>query len=375
MKRLTINCISALRGGGQTNLINLMKYISQYKCKVILILNSNNINVFNKYKSEQTNIYEAKFASRSIFHRIYWEKFILPYKLKEWRTDIYYAPGGTMTTTVPNNCVSITTLQNMLPFDDIERRKFPFFSYIRFKLWMLKHILLKSFQKANKVVFVSRYSRDIVKSYISDIEKKSTMIPLAINNIFIDSKEMKKLPNSISRNKYYLYVSSLNYYKSHKELVISWKKLVEKGFNYPLVFVGPIVNRYGEEVLDLIKKLNLTNNVIYLNEIQYSKLPGLYKAARVLVFASACECCPNILLEMFASKKPILCSDKEPMPEFGEDSVMYFNPQSEDSFVNKVLEMENNPEIMKLYAEKSYCHSKLFNYENTIKKTINYILA
>ena len=215
MKRLTINCISALRGGGQTNLINLMKYISQYKCKVILILNSNNINVFNKYKSEQTNIYEAKFASRSIFHRIYWEKFILPYKLKEWRTDIYYAPGGTMTTTVPNNCVSITTLQNMLPFDDIERRKFPFFSYIRFKLWMLKHILLKSFQKANKVVFVSRYSRDIVKSYISDIEKKSTMIPLAINNIFIDSKEMKKLPNSISRNKYYLYVSSLNYYKSH----------------------------------------------------------------------------------------------------------------------------------------------------------------
>jgi len=160
-----------------------------------------------------------------------------------------------------------------------------------------------------------------------------------------------------------------------QEALISWKKLVDSGFNYPLVLVGPTVNRYGKEVLDLIKKLNLSNNVIYLNEIQYSNLPGLYKAARVLVFASSCECCPNILLEMFASKKPILCSDKEPMPEFGEDNVMYFNQHSEDSFINKVFEIENNPEIMKLYAEKSYCHSKLFNYENTIKKTIKYILA
>ena len=117
MKLLVINGISARRGGGQTNLINLMNYLPEYECKVIFILNSSNVSLFDKYKSNQINIYEAKFASKSIFHRIYWENFILPIKLEEWNADIYYAPGGTMTIDVPKKCISITTLQNILPFD------------------------------------------------------------------------------------------------------------------------------------------------------------------------------------------------------------------------------------------------------------------
>ena len=58
MKTLVINGISARRGGGQTNLINLMEYLPEYECQVVFILNSSNFDLFDQYTSDQINTYE-----------------------------------------------------------------------------------------------------------------------------------------------------------------------------------------------------------------------------------------------------------------------------------------------------------------------------
>ena len=376
MKIIVINGISALLGGGQTNLINLMRYFSNYDCKIIFLLNSHNLHIFSKYKSDKITLVESHFASRSILHRLSWEKYVLPKKLKEWGADIYYSPGGTMLTDMPNTCKSITTLQNMLPFDSVERRRFPFFSYSRFKLFLLKFVFLSSYKKADKVIFISNYSRDYIKRLLPNIEQKSKVIPLGINDIFMNVNIDVKfdLPGNLRVDGFYLYVSHLDYYKCHKQVVKNWKKLVDSGFDYPLVLVGPTVNNYGREVLDLINRLDLNERVIYLGQVDYEKLPSLYQAARVLIFASACECCPNILLEMLASKKTILCSDKGPMPEFGEDGVVYFNPHSLDDLCLKAHFIEKNRVEAMMTAERAHQLSEKYRHDETIEKCINYLL-
>src|SRR3569833_3466394 len=58
----------------------------------------------------------------------------------------------------------------------------------------------------------------------------------------------------------------------------------------------------------------------------YAQLPGYYQHAKLNLFASSCENCPNILLEALAGGRPVLCSDYQPMPEFGADHVQYFDP-------------------------------------------------
>jgi len=375
MKVLVVNGISALRGGGQTNLINLMKFLPNYECKVVFILNSDNFTFFSKFESDSIFLFEAQFASKNIFHRALWEKFFLPKKMREWGADIYYAPGGVMTTKVPDFCVSITTLQNMLPFESKERKRFPFFSYLRWKLLLLRFVFLRSYNVSDKVIFISKYSRDAVKKIIPKIKEKSIVIPLGINDIFIDNKKIYKLPYGLSNGKFYLYVSHMDYYKSQKELVHSWKKLIDQGFEYPLVFAGPIVNQYGKEVISLIERLGLTKNIIHLGHVEYDKLPGLYQASRALIFASTCECCPNILLEMFASEKVILCSNKNPMPEFGGDGVIYFDPYSIDQLTQKVLEIESGVIDKEAMAQRAHALSKQYKHTKTIEKTIQYILS
>ena len=47
MVNVVINCLSALSGGGQTNIINLLNYFPKNGYKFILIANSKNIELLS----------------------------------------------------------------------------------------------------------------------------------------------------------------------------------------------------------------------------------------------------------------------------------------------------------------------------------------
>ncbi len=278
-----------------------------------------------------------------------------------------------MTTKMPKSIVSATALRNMLPFDERERKRFPLLSYIRFKLWLLRYVFLKSYKMADKVVFISEYSKSVVKVFIPDIDAKSVVIPHGLNSLFLNSQTSYKLPEYLKENQFYLYVSILDVYKAQKEIIKAWKMLSDEGFEYPLVLVGPKYNEYGEEVVAMIDELGLQEKVIYLGKVDYEKLPGLYKSARALLFASSCECCPNILLEKLAAGKPVVCSNVEPMPEFGEDAAVYFDPYDPKTLVKQVKQMEEDPEKMKKLANKAGEQALKFDWKQTVKKTIDFL--
>ena len=374
MKLLVINTLSALRGGGQTYIINFLNHLPTNDFKVLLIVNSKNKDIFEHYSSTQVKVYEAVWASKSIIHSTIWEYFKLPSFLLEQKADVYYAPGGIMMTNVPKNIISATALRNMLPFDERERSRFPLVSYIRFKLWLLRYVFLTSYKKVNKVVFISEYSKSEVKKHIHNIDEKSVVIPHGLNSLFLNSKESYNLPENLIENEFYLYVSILDVYKAQKELIEAWKILSDEGFKYPLVLVGPKYNEYGEVVVKMIDKLKLKDKVIYLGKVDYEKLPALYKSARALLFASSCECCPNILLEKLAAGKPIICSNIEPMPEFGEDAVVYFDPYNPDTLVKEIVLMEKDQENMKQLGQRAGEQALKFNWKETVAKTVEFLL-
>jgi glycosyltransferase involved in cell wall biosynthesis len=373
MKLIIINALSALRGGGQTYLINFLEHLPKGEYQILLLVSRHNKAVFDKYKSDRIELYNAVWASNSIIHRTLWERFRLPSLLGEYQADIYYAPGGIMITKMPKGVISATALRNMLPFDERERGRFPLISYIRFKLWLLRYVFLKSYKSADKVVFISEYSKSVVKEYMPSIDSKSVVIPHGLNSLFLNSQKKYDLPEYLTENKFYLYVSILDVYKAQKEIIEAWMSLSNEGFKYPLVLVGPKYNDYGEEVLAMIDEFGLQEKVIYLGKVDYEKLPSLYKASRVLLFASSCECCPNVLLEKLAAAKPVLCSNIEPMPEFGGDAVAYFNPYDPESLVKQIKLMESNQQFMSDIAQKAGIQALKFDWTKTVKNTVDFL--
>jgi hypothetical protein len=66
--------------------------------------------------------------------------------------------------------------------------------------------------------------------------------------------------------------------------------------------------------------------------------------------------------------KLILCSNIKPMPEFGKDSVIYFNPNSPVDLSRKLIEILSEKTIIKLYQEKTK-NTKIPSWKDCANRT------
>ena len=138
-----------------------------------------------------------------------------------------------------------------------------------------------------------------------------------------------------------VYVSSVHIYKNQCNVIKAVSKL--RGLGYPITIsiVGKIIYRpYGKKMLDEIEKQDSEREFIeYISNIPYKEMPHKYLQYDGVVFASSCENMPNILIEAMGSGKPIVCSNKGPMPEFLKDGGYYFDPNSVESIITSIKEM------------------------------------
>jgi glycosyltransferase involved in cell wall biosynthesis len=136
-----------------------------------------------------------------------------------------------------------------------------------------------------------------------------------------------------------------------------------------LVLVGHNISPYGKKVRTEILRLGLQDDVVLAGNISYQDLPSVYRHAKVNIFASACENCPNILLEALGAGRPLLVSDHPPMPEFGGDAVAYFVPSSPQDFADKLASLINNPNCMANLSRRAHERSRVYDWRETARLT------
>ncbi|MBQ7393637.1 MAG: glycosyltransferase family 4 protein [Lentisphaeria bacterium] len=372
--KILVNAFSARLGGGKVYIINLLKHLPP-EYDVTILAGEYNATDFLPLKKDNITFEVKSVFFKNGLIRIFWELFVLPFFLLSRRFDSYFAPGGVLLTIPVHGILYITALRNMLPFDARERKRFPFFSVLRLKMWVLRTVYLMSYRIADRIVFISEYSRDCVCELYPAAKKKSKIIYHGLNDKFRypEQVDFDLSHFGLMEKAFYLYVSRLDVYKAQLELIEEWRKLRDGGFTYPLVLVGETTGAYGQKVFNRIKEYGLENMVICTGAIPNDKLPGLYRQARALVFASSCECCPNILLEMMSSGRPIFSSSIPPMPEIGGHAVVYFDPYKSGELSSKIAEGEKNFSVFEMWGRDIRKRAFSFDWNVTIRKTMEYI--
>ena len=110
----------------------------------------------------------------------------------------------------------------------------------------------------------------------------------------------------------------------------------------------------------------------YIPHVPHEELPLYYSSHDAIIFASTCENMPNILIESMASGLPIVCSDKQPMPEFLKQGGYYFNANSVDSIRQSINYLIEDNDILKKIKQNLKEVRKL-KWAETSKKTFNFI--
>lgn len=179
---LVINALSAREGGGQTYLYQLLKHKDpSYPISIKLLVGPEFRDFFPS--APNVEVIPCEWASHSIIHRIAWEKFTLPRLLAEWKPDVFFCPGGVLSSKVPHGCKSVVMFRNMHAFSKRDRKKYPL-GYMRFRMWLLYHVLLDGMKKADFVIFISNYGQEVIQSLLPKIQEKSVCIPHGIPDTF-----------------------------------------------------------------------------------------------------------------------------------------------------------------------------------------------
>jgi len=368
--KILINGLSARLGGGQTYLINLLEHLPDRNDFEILVYAPDSLKLPIHAKIKRCT---TRWPTTNPIMRAFWEKYILPGVLRKEAVDVLFCPGGTINTRPPHGCKTVTMFRNMIPFDMKVRKRLPL-GLQRIRNWLLEHIMLKSMASADLTIFISDYARHVIEQRIS--VKNAVTIPHGINSSFKTYKVQLARPKIAHTEKYILYVSRFDIYKHHYEVVEAYASLpTELRQEYRLLLAGESDGDEANRVIDLIARSGLQHQVRILGPVPYRDLPALYHHASLVLFASSCENCPNILLEALGAGRPVLSSNVMPMPEFGGSGAGYFSPFDSEDIARKMTEVLTNPELTKVMSEAAATRSEKFVWAASAKETWERIIA
>ncbi|RQO57130.1 hypothetical protein DBR47_14865 [Paucibacter sp. KBW04] len=362
--KIVINAYSARQGGGQTYLINLLSHLPEHNPPQIEVFAPRSLQLPLHPNIRRVH---ANWPTENPLLRALWERWSLPRYLKRTGADILFCPGGLVATKAPKKCRVVTMFRNMTPFDDRALRRMPW-GLQRIRNHMLRGLMLRSMSEADLTIFISEFARRVIEA-LTSIPNPVT-IPHGITEAFRSKGTKLPRPTVVGDDPYLLYVSKIDSYKHHDEVVRGYAQLTaEQRARCKLVLAGEADSVDAEQVRRTITELGLDDRVVICGAIKYNEIPALYQNAEANLFASSCENCPNILLEALAAGRPVLSSDVEPMPEFGGQEIGYFSPFDPTSIAQAMRRVLEEPETAIRWAAAANERSAKYDWKLTARET------
>jgi glycosyltransferase involved in cell wall biosynthesis len=367
--KIVVNAHSARQGGGQTYLVNLLRHLPEQDGLQLEVFAPASLKL-----PEHPNIkrVRASWPTDNPLLRAAWERLVLPRYLKQTGADVLFCPGGLVATTPPKGCKVVTMFRNMIPFDPIAMKAVPLgLQWIRLR--MLQRLMLISMREADLTIFISEYARQVIER-LTRIPKPLT-IPHGISEAFRLGSERLPRPTAAGDLPYLLYVSKLDNYKHHHEVVTAFSMLpAHLRQAHQLLLIGEAEGEPAQRLHSQIRERGVEEQVRVLGAVPYEDLPAYYQNAVANVFASSCENCPNIMLEALASGRPLLASDVAPMPEFGGRHIGYFSPFDPLSIAAAMRKVLEDPDTAQSWAEGARQQGSLYSWAKTARDTWRAIL-
>lgn len=316
----------------------------------------------------------APWMEAALPRRMAGQQFQLPRDLEKTGCDVLFSPGGTL----PLWCLvpAVTMSQNMLPFEPLEAMRFGRLSQMRLKMRLLWYTQVRSFRRANGMIFLTRYAETVVSKALGGIFCPTALIPHGIEPRFLQPPRPQRPLSVCSVEKPFrvLYVSILMPYKHQMEVARAASQLRAVGLPIEIRFIGAPWGNYGRQFRALLDRLDPKREFLLWSGAEpFDALHSFYQNADAFVFASSCENLPNILIEAMAAGLPIASSDRGPMPEVLGEAGIYFDPEVPASIADVLRKLALDAPLRAKLAELAWRKAQAYSWERCASDTFAFI--
>ena len=368
MPHFVISALSAVAYGGYTYFRNLLPALAQVDPvnRYTVLVKPAHMEEL-KVRAENMVFMPVPAAGASAALRMIWEQMVLPDLLKAWHADAVYTANnvGLMRCEVP----VVIAVRNLEPFF--------FHEYAdgwgpRLRNRGLHWLTIHSVRKATRVVVVSEYTREVVSAECNGCGDKMRVIYHGRPRVVPDEEDASRVKKRLGLSgEYFLTNSKFVPYSNLHNLIEGYAAAVRRIPGLPrLVLAGGDASPYyKEKVRETIRSNDMGDKVLLAGLIPYASNLALMRDAKLFLFATRLEACPNTLIEAMEMKVPVACSGTPPMPEIAGDGARYFDPLDPSDISRTILEMSAmSPEDTRALVAVASLRAARYNWEETARR-------
>ncbi|MCR5638516.1 MAG: glycosyltransferase family 4 protein [Lachnospiraceae bacterium] len=335
------------------NLIHQLLKSEEFECHMNYFtsgLSSEGKEEIKKLKAEGMKLHKIENKSSMLTNAL----LVFGYPYRKYfgeKTDVmqffnYFVPRSV-------NGKKVTIIHDMVIYDHPETVRFRTMLY-------LKLGLRKSVKRADLIITDSYFSKERILKHLKVKEEKIRVIHPCIDYEVFNKKNAHKakIVQQIRKKyslkeKYMLYLGTLEPRKNIKRLILAYSHLVEKNAVTPeLVIAGGKGWKY-QDIYKTIKEKNLESRVKILGYVEEKDAPVIMGNAMFFVFPSMYEGFGMPPVEALACGTPVMAGNAASLPEALEKNAHYVDPFSVRSIYKGLKYMlENHESLRKELLEK-----------------------
>lgn len=290
----------------------------------------------------------------------YWEQIELPLYLKKKGSPVLL------------NFCSVAPLfykNNIVAVHDITWVRFPN-TYSRQFRFVYDIIIPQLCKVARRILTVSKFSLKEISQKYNVPEEKFTIVYNAV-----DEKFHPVVDHSLSKEDYFISVSSIKENKNFQTVLSSFEKLQSIVKGVKLYIVGDLVDK-NFKTIDL-KRYKNNSNILFLGRVSDEELIKYYSNAKAFIFPSLYEGFGIPVLEAQACGCPVISSNTSSLPEVLEDSALFCDPMDFCSFADNMHKIMTDSNLFDDLKNKGFRNVNRFSWEasaKTIAKDIDSLM-
>lgn len=303
----------------------------------------------------------------------FWTQLRLSLSIFKRKPDALWMPMHNIPYFISKNIKTSVTIH------DLAFRYFPEM-FTGFELWKLNFLTKMAVVRADKIITISESSKkDILKFFPEISQEKIKVISHGFDQgIFSQERDICKEDEMKRRlginGKYILYVGAIQPRKNLGILIEAFEKIRSENVHdgLKLVLAGGKAWMW-ESVFEKIEKSPWKEDIVTPGKIDFKDLGHLMRGAEAFCYPSLYEGFGIPILEAFAAKVPVICSDNSSLPEVGGGAAMYFNGKDYLELFHKIIDVLDNGDLRAEMIAKGLEQIKKFSWERCAKETLEYI--